>query len=304
MWLRIKEWMKRTIALCFARSRRQIVQWLVSVCTMLAAVSYMPCAQALVIELTFATPGQRCNVCRDGRFSAPRDTLGGGTFEAVLSAAADMWENLLQDNRLFRINVGWSNGLSSGTLAAAAITASDLSNEIIFNSRFGFFADPTPFENEEFSGYQESATDFGTGLLNSSRSFSGALTNIGVGDLLTTALHELGHVLGSPFEQFSSNVFNVLDGPFAGTQLPCVDGCGHLRQRGAVMAAGVGPEARILISGVDLLYVAVDGGFQNFDERLVRAAALPIAGTLWLCLAMLPGFALGLRRRNTSLPIA
>lgn len=171
------------------------LRWLSAGFAALAACGYMQNAQALVIDLHFALQGERCNICSRGRFEAPALTSGGGSVEGVFNAAADTWESALNDNRHFRITVGWSN-LGSGIVAEASFAGTDLFNEIVLSTRFRHFADPTPLQNEEFGLYTETAADFGGGLINSGRVFTTSL-HLDI-DLLTTALHEIGHVLGDP----------------------------------------------------------------------------------------------------------
>ncbi len=280
-----------------------IARRLLKTVAVLATAGYMHGAQALVIDLTFATPNQSCLTCSNfgsPRFGGPAHTFGGGTLEAVFNAAARTWENLLYDDRHFRITVGGAN-LGPFVLAAAALTFSDQGNEILVNNNFyQFFADPTPFQNEEFGGYQETLADMGGGMINTRRAFdTSIIPNLRGVDLFTTALHEIGHVLGSPGDgshirgTFGQPLFEIFDGPFAGTQLPC-DGsgsafCVHLSRgmQGTVMNPNAGfPAERALISGADLLYVAADGRFRNFDQNYVSGVSMVPEPATWASLLL------------------
>jgi hypothetical protein len=270
-----------------------VPRWIRTGWFLLALALAAPVAQALVINLRFATPGESARLL-GGRFGAPGPTVGGGDVAAVFNAAADAWEALLFDSRVFDITVGWLGALPSGVVAAAA-PGGDRFNEIALSSRLLHFVDPTPTVNEEFGAFVETAADLGGGPINTSRGLLGTLPSASI-DLFSTALHEIGHVLGNPFDAFGTGQVTVTDGPFAGTVLPCArTDCAHLSSAlpGALMNPSGGFPAleRALISGADLLYVATDGRFGSYD--LATIAAVPAPSTLTLVL--LPLLALGVR---------
>ena len=235
--------------------------------TLLLACALPQSAHALLINLTFATQNfTRSQILPNGRFGAPGSTSGGGTFEGIFNAAADIWESVLHDNRRFNITVGWG-ALGTGVVGAAA-PLSAFGGEIVVSNRLRQFLDATPFQNEEFGDFSETFADLGGGTINVGRGFESS-TGLGSGlDLLTTVLHEIGHILGNALDRSSpGSLFPIEDGPFAGTELPCADIqiCAHLNLSRALMnpSGAFSFYDRTLISDADLLYVAADGGFHD-----------------------------------------
>lgn len=259
------------------------------VALLLAATA--PAAHALLINLHFAQPGDRSFIDSRGRFADPGTALrGGGSVEAVFLAAASLWEAVLHDDRVFNITVGWTTSFPSGVVAAA-MPGTDGFNEIALSTRTAHFADPTPLVDEEFGGFAQTLADLGGGSIVTGRHFSEGPEALLGFDLLTTALHEIGHVLGNPFDRVGTGrEFVITDGPFAGTRLPCDSDfgqCGHLSFSlpGALMNPAAGLFQRTMISDADLLFVAQDGGFRDVDFG--TAAGVPLPGTLALALAAL-----------------
>lgn len=249
-------------------------------------------ARALVISLNFAQPNDRSSITHNGRFAAPGPLEGGGTLEGVFNAAAQMWQAVLRDDRTFNITVGWTSDFNNSTIAAAEACC-DQFNEIVLNNRIRTFVDPTPDANEEFGGFAERLADLGGGLINIGRGFTSAPGLFGAIDLLSTALHEIGHVLGNPFDDVDPpGGFLVSDGPFAGTTIPCFREfgfCTHLAMPSALMdpTGGLPLFQRTLISGADALYVGTDGRFSDIDRAAVAPVAVPAPPSLWLVLGAL-----------------
>ncbi|MBI3367198.1 MAG: hypothetical protein HY021_01725 [Burkholderiales bacterium] len=217
----------------------------------------------------------------------------------VFTAAAVSWESLLRDNRTFNITVGWAS-LPLGVVAAAA-TVGDRTNEIALSTRLTHFADPTPSENEEFGAFEEVFADLGGGVINTGRGFAfGGLPAL---DLLTVAMHEMGHVLGNILDGpvFGGSSYPIVGGPFDGTELPCASSgglCVHLNLADALMSpfGGLDHFERTLISGADLLYIAADGRFTDVDLSSVGPHDTPEPPLPALAVAAL--LALAWRRRQ------
>lgn len=259
-------------------------------------------AQALLISVQFAFPGERSLLSSTGRFGNAGSLAGGGTVEGVFAAAAQTWEGLLHDTRTVGIKVGWAE-LPPGVIAAAAPIGLG-GNEILLNNRnTRHFADPTPLDASEFGSFDEVLADLGGGPIVVGREYGNPLFNLPGIDLLSTALHEIGHVLGLPLDQPGGlQTFLITEGPFAGTALPCVQQgiCAHLSLQSALMSTFVGLDSRTLVSGADLLFVAADGGYRDIDLSAVGSAAVPEPASAWLSLAGLA--ALGSLRRRSRPP--
>ncbi len=187
--------------------------------------------------------------------AAPGNMAGGGNLINVFNRAADWWESAYTDPNgdgtdfNLSIDYQWA-GLGGGTLGVHQLTGQggspnrETSAFIRFDNDGSsvWFADPTPGDNSEYTNYNEFSNDFGGGELNSGRVFSGA-TGFASGrfDLLTVALHEIGHALGLSSANNAFQAENAdgdidvttgpWDGGFAGTVLSTRNGA-HLGDAG------------------------------------------------------------------------
>ncbi len=227
----------------------------------------------------------------------------------VMNAAGDYWEGILDSPtpRTISIQTGFSARLSSNTLAAAIGGNPSSSGLIAFNRNFSWFADPTPFDNSEYTTFTETFADLGGGLLNVSAVFGGA-TGAAADkfDLFDTALHEIGHILGLS-AQFAnahlSGPLEILDPlPFAGSLIPLTGG--HISLADALMGSSTGPGERDLPSDADILAIAQAGGFTEVTLRPTQAVPEPHAVMLFLAAAAIAGLlafgAKGHRSRATA----
>lgn len=220
----------------------------------------------------------------------PTNAIGGNLIE-VFNAACDMWELAIKDDHVLALEFGWAPVV--GTFATHWLLEHDGAREtrgrISFDndlsaSHFIYWLDPTPWSTEEFSSYQEASSDLGGGDIVAARFWRTALgTNLPGGDVMTAALHEIGHALGMSIGH-PRWVQETADGsirirspvPFAGTLLPLATNIfgvtSHLSYEGlpwgAVMQGGGDDQTRLVISGADILANAGISGWTNLNMSL------------------------------------
>jgi hypothetical protein len=143
------------------------------------------------------------NLNGNAAFSAP--------LKGVLTTAESDWSSVIGDNHAadgkdtFTITWQLSSTLGAGTLAVASDYTADakgipISATISINqdtlTSDGFFIDPTPADNSEYS--QPDAKNFPTYYTANAKAVdpaTGQLVSLET-DLLTTVLHEVGHAIG------------------------------------------------------------------------------------------------------------
>ena len=200
--------------------------------------------------------GLTINLTQDG---------GNAEFAAVVEAAAAHWESFILDDfevpityRLFSLGPGVTAVTNMG--GTSGPPPRPVGATILFNQDVSWFIDPTPEEHSEFSTYEEFTMDFGGGEINAGRVYSGA--SLGGWDLLSTAIHEMGHALGFDPNLAAAGA-EIADGdvditaprPHAGSSIPTRNQT-HLNVNTASMWPFAQSNKRILLSDADVLTIA------------------------------------------------
>ncbi len=211
----------------------------------------------------------------------PANAVGGGSLPDIMNTAARMWESTYADETTITLHYGWATLDDAGThtlIEQGENPNRELVGLILFDNSGAapFYMDPSPSFNEEYKRRTEEYQELGSDFINVARIYLNPVGDAdGRIDLLSVALHEIGHALGlcaansSFIAQINNGGITITnDLPFAGTVAPLsYNHSGYIPHfdssiiaYGSVMAGINGGERRIP-SELDIVTNAQISGF-------------------------------------------
>ena len=231
--------------------------------------------------------------------TTPANAAGGGDLANVFNAAARIWEAAYGDEGTITLNFGWAPVGDAGThtlIEQGGFPNREINGLILCDNSgaVAFFLDPTPASNEEYGRRTDESQNLGGGFINVARLFRDPAGNaVGRTDLLSVAIHEIGHALGicaanmAFMDEARDGGIQVTgDLPFAGTLIPLAANRSGITSHfnplavtyGSVMS-GIGADERRIPSALDILANAQISGFSNVNLDLQSAMPPRISDT-------------------------
>lgn len=256
--------MRRSISLKFAAIG--CIAWL----------AFAPCARALTIVDRYVPAGEDlAGIGLAGE--APQLVSGVGTLPNVFRAAAHYWERAIRDDFTVTVNFGWfptapispvafhQGNMISGTPVRQIEGSIAFSNDGLLP----MFLDATPLDHVEFGPQIAAHADLGGGPINILRErLPLDAAAVDAVDLLSVAIHELGHALGLvgwPYftTEAADGAINLTMDGYEGTAIPLMGT--HLRVSGPATSGFSRPLGyRRLLTDLDVLAVSQVSQFENF----------------------------------------
>ncbi|MBA3481665.1 MAG: hypothetical protein H0T51_07610, partial [Pirellulales bacterium] len=218
----------------------------------------------------------------------------GTELRRIATAAAIIWEDYILDDRTFEFDLSWENidGDRVGEFRAGVF----VDDAIVFDTHDSagnlrnWFFDPTPLENEEYgmlqSLYRNGASEPGIAGTAPELLETGYVGYDGSQrlDLLTIALHEMGHFLGINLG-LGDSAFNLNPATLGGANVSVFatdepwEEFEHLEVSTALMSDSATQGFRRLPSAIDILALWDESGFTQFD--LPRVDFIGAESTDW-----------------------
>lgn len=234
---------------------------------------------AITINLSYRAPGDQLGTFGDAT-AAPGGNTGAGNIQSVVQAAAAYWESAFADDFELNVEYGWfprdSSVASHRFVSGGGNPYRQTAATIAFDSdgTTDWFLDSTPFAAEEFGSFTEIARNFGGGVMTTGLVFNQATGDALERDLLSTAMHEIGHALGLSSgnlsfsaERGDDDVDVTSPRPFAGAEIPLLGSSAHIDLSNALMNSERDSGVRRLASEADILANAQISRFEEVNLR-------------------------------------